>query len=220
MRRSKLLTRPTIDRDTAGRLLKHTFDDRASDWDVLEAVCRQADAEFAADLAAIVARDEEVVRKFIDKTVDEVVTIPAKLWVSLSPRRGQRWKNAQGNGWRSTRIDMYPVLVPKTHAQLLGYAIAMLINDALPYGRDLRRCKLDGCGAFFLVKPTAGRRRERYCSENHMRAAHKPDASDRVMASRAGKTLAEFRQEREVKRAKKARQLAKTTKQQRSRRAS
>ncbi len=198
---AKLLDRPSLPTRKGQRL--------PSDRDFLGAVFEfaQKDSELAADLAAVVAHDEKIVSKFMRETIFDVSAIPAR--VAVGWRRGRRWIDAvvhgrDIHGSHPLHVNVSPVLVPQTRAQVLAYALALLIDVDRPYGRDLRRCQLEGCGAFFLLERTRGRARERYCSEQHMTEAQKPTASHRVMASRAGLTLEEFEKQRAAKRAKTA----------------
>jgi hypothetical protein len=51
--------------------------------------------------------------------------------------------------------------------------VLMLADDSRPFGGALCRCRLDGCGRFFLEqKPATGRPQRLYCSRKHMLAAH------------------------------------------------
>ena len=65
------------------------------------------------------------------------------------------------------------------------YASLLLLDLSRPYGRDLCRCQLPCCRKFFLaVRPSSGRARRSYCSEEHMLQAHSAGSSRRVAASR------------------------------------
>lgn len=82
--------------------------------------------------------------------------------------------------WRIAGNDRNPIA-------LVRFALVSLASrtagDALPIGR----CSLDSCGRFFIIKKNsgeAGRLRTKYCSSEHMRAAHQANSLERVRRSR------------------------------------
>jgi hypothetical protein len=86
------------------------------------------------------------------------------------------------------------------------YAFATLENYAQwsvllarRLGVDICRCRLATCRKYFIAESTKGRIRRTYCTPAHMEAAQKLTASDRVMASRLGIPVSEFRQQRNRK---------------------
>ncbi len=84
-------------------------------------------------------------------------------------------------GGTSGRLIHY---LPENHEALLAHVVMSMRDDALEHeGGDLRRCKLESCGLFFLssdrTKET-GRPREAYCSNECMLKQHRSTSSDRV----------------------------------------
>ena len=69
---------------------------------------------------------------------------------------------------------------PSNLAAVLDHATLLLLDPALPFGKDLHRCRLETCSAFFLaVRSTGGRPRTEYCSKAHMTEHHDATAADR-----------------------------------------
>lgn len=67
----------------------------------------------------------------------------------------------------------------------LDYGLLLLLAANRPFGGALRQCALAECGRFFLYeKPTTGRARTRYCSEEHRLKYHAQDAKNRVRRMR------------------------------------
>jgi hypothetical protein len=83
----------------------------------------------------------------------------------------------------ATGLSARPVISPGRDAAI--YLVALLLDSSRPYGRDLCRCKLEGCGNYFLVhRPPTGRPRRDYCSLEHMEEAQRRTLSARVTKSR------------------------------------
>ena len=78
--------------------------------------------------------------------------------------------------WVCTDINAFNALVS-----------VLLLDAERPFGRDLCRCRLEGCGRFFILqkKSTPGVPRRLYCSEEHMTEAHQRGANARTAKSRA-----------------------------------
>jgi hypothetical protein len=64
----------------------------------------------------------------------------------------------------------------------LAYGVLLLRDTERPFGKDLKQCRLPGCGRFFLASDQVtdpslpGRRRHRYCSPEHMAAGQNTSA--------------------------------------------
>jgi hypothetical protein len=70
-------------------------------------------------------------------------------------------------------------------APVLDYAVLLLLDRKRNFGKELCRCKLGGCGKFFLAsRSTGGRPRTEYCEKAHMEQAHKAAAAQRAENSR------------------------------------
>jgi hypothetical protein len=90
--------------------------------------------------------------------------------------------------WRIAGDERNPI-------HLVRFALAALASrtegDALPIGR----CTLDSCGKFFIIRKQPGepgRLRTKYCSTDHMAAAHQAGSHERVRLSRERKRLAKL----------------------------
>ncbi len=73
--------------------------------------------------------------------------------------------------------------IPLDPAAVLAHTILLLRDQSKgTLGADLKRCQLPGCGIFFLSSDKVtdasrgGRKRERFCSDEHMDAAQTPGA--------------------------------------------
>lgn len=167
-----MLTQRTIHMPTAGRLLGVSLPSSATDAQFLETVfdLAQLDAKLHKDIATVA--DGDAHSRVVLRVARELVRVPARVAVSI-----------HGPG---THLSVRPVLLPRTRKGALAYALALLLDDDLPYRRELRRCQLDGCGKFFLVyRPPLGRPRDRYCTPEHMQEKQDRGLSKRVMKSRA-----------------------------------
>jgi len=79
----------------------------------------------------------------------------------------------------------------------IGYGLVMLLDVSRPYGKDLCRCRLEECQAFFLaIRQATGRPRRDYCCEEHLNAAHNRDSTDRVRAHRKRKAVEKAKRHR------------------------
>jgi hypothetical protein len=83
----------------------------------------------------------------------------------------------------------YRILSPTVSAAL-RYTLPLLLDEQLGLGKRLARCRL--CKRFFLRTTE----RRRYCSDAHMVAANAATGSERVLASRKGIPVAEWRRRR------------------------
>jgi len=98
-------------------------------------------------------------------------------------------------------IWMLPVLQRERHEAMLQghvlitepssletYISILLLDEKRGFGKDLRKCSLDGCEKFFLVyRPPTGRPQTRYCTREHMNEAHTRTATNRARKSRETK---------------------------------
>ena len=97
-------------------------------------------------------------------------------------------------------LSVQPRVTPDTARGVVAYALALLLDEDLPHGRDLCRCKLPRCGRFFMaVKSSKGRTRRNYCTDEHMLEAQKATASKRASESRARRLARERRSARRGK---------------------
>ena len=70
-------------------------------------------------------------------------------------------------------------------AAALDYAVLLIFDRKRPFLKDVCRCKLDGCGRFFLLdRATGGRPRKDYCCKGHMDQAHDAAGAKRADLSR------------------------------------
>jgi hypothetical protein len=69
---------------------------------------------------------------------------------------------------------------------LFALVLLWLQDPNRPYRKILSQCQYCNCGNFFLVKPPKrqGKPLRRYCKPEHMQAAHKAGAVERVRRSR------------------------------------
>jgi hypothetical protein len=76
----------------------------------------------------------------------------------------------------------------------LGLFLALLLDPERSFGQDLRRCRLPGCGRFFLVAPDRrGGPIPAYCPDtDHQKQAGALTAKDRAKKYRANKALREL----------------------------
>lgn len=82
-------------------------------------------------------------------------------------------------------------IAPKDLASMLGYIFLLFLDISRPYGANLCQCQLPDCGRLFLAqKPETGRPRRKYCSTEHMSAAHQANSYERVLASRKARKRA------------------------------
>jgi len=76
---------------------------------------------------------------------------------------------------------------------VVGYAMGLLLNPL--YGNDLKQCQWKDCRRFFFVserrrtaeaagKERTGKLPDRYCREEHMRAAHRARATEATLRRR------------------------------------
>lgn len=72
-----------------------------------------------------------------------------------------------------------------------AYAVCLLLDESLDFGKRLGRCVY--CENFFLAQRKTGRRRTRYCSDEHMGAADRAKGAERVAASRKGISVKQWR---------------------------
>jgi hypothetical protein len=136
------------------------------------------------------------------------------LWEVLAPARGKQEVLALPRGrrfitpglvisspkarWSEGRIVVdweIGSMSPTSAASLTALALSVLASrtkgDALPIGR----CTLDSCGKFFIIRKQPGepgRLRTKYCSTDHMAAAHQAGSHERVRLSRERKRLAKL----------------------------
>lgn len=122
--------------------------------------------------------------------------------VSLGPDRAQ---SALGKDWAEKASSAGLVLLPvfesdsgavRISYRLLArdlpaaitYVMMLFMDSARPFGRDLCRCQLKECERFFwVVRQAAGRPRDTYCSQEHMKEAHRRQVRERVAKHRARK---------------------------------
>jgi hypothetical protein len=79
------------------------------------------------------------------------------------------------------------LFVPLSFGALPAYAVLLLLDEELELGKDLKRCKFQGCGLFFFSSVRSegtGRPRERYCSKKHFLAARRGTSAERMRRSR------------------------------------
>jgi hypothetical protein len=80
----------------------------------------------------------------------------------------------------SWHLDLDDFTAGDSLTHILAYAAAVLVSDKSQFRSDLRCCKLESCGNFFLVeRGKAGRPRDSYCSPEHLKVAHEKDSARR-----------------------------------------
>jgi hypothetical protein len=67
------------------------------------------------------------------------------------------------------------------------WAIALIRNPNRRFAKLLCQCRLTECGNYFTAITSGTRPRRNYCTDEHMKLAHKRDAPRRVAKSRAKK---------------------------------
>jgi hypothetical protein len=114
-------------------------------------------------------------------------------WADSATRAGMvllpSFLGADGNAEVSYR------LLARDGWAAITFAMTLFFDAKRTFGRDLCRCKLEDCGKFFFVKPLKkrGRPRRDYCTPAHAKAAYDRQLRERVAASRAGLSVAEWR---------------------------
>lgn len=139
--------------------------------------------QFCADLQAIIeGRLNAASRRRVFTTADRLIMVPR------------------------TRDDGTVVFhyLPERTESALGHALRLLLDPAKPYGSDLKRCQWKDCRLyqgspdirrFFFVsdrrkaaaaagKAQTGKLPDRYCCEEHMRAAHRARATEATIRRR------------------------------------
>jgi hypothetical protein len=128
----------------------------------------------------------------------------ARLREALAAIVDHKWTHEQVTGWSSSAQHL--LLIPHIDFDFgqwsveyeyryrgdpddwprCAYALLLLLDESRPYGRDLCRCQLEGCGNFFLVvRPPKGRPQRLYCPDtDHAEKAHDATAVDRMRLSR------------------------------------
>lgn len=128
---------------------------------------RTARLRFATTVTGWLERLEfRSVKRFAGNTVGEKFSIVSPTTAS-APNDGQ-----------SIVVD---ILLP-----LVAWALALLMDKNREYGRKLRRCRLPGCGNFFLSESDSfGGRPSPYCSNPHMQEARRLKQNQRQHNYRA-----------------------------------
>lgn len=171
---------PHIDPYETSLILCKSSEECASNTRILEEVFDLAryDETLAAQLQIILDASEKQMTKLAARVVATLKRVRVKV-IEL---------------YNDGVVHILPVFVPKTSDHVAAYALSLLLDYELSYGRDLRRCKLAGCGRYFLVRyPHKGRPANRYCCTRHMEQAQARTLSERVMASRLGIPVSRFR---------------------------
>jgi hypothetical protein len=64
---------------------------------------------------------------------------------------------------------------------LVVFGLILLVDESRPFREKLCECHLQSCRLFFFeIKPPTGRPQRRYCSEEHLKAAHAQNAPRRM----------------------------------------
>lgn len=73
------------------------------------------------------------------------------------------------------------------HDGMLSRLLVWLMDAERPFGHRLSLCRLESCGKFFLAKPPKkqGKWLRRYCTRDHMKAAHQAATAAYVKRKRA-----------------------------------
>lgn len=70
--------------------------------------------------------------------------------------------------WDGKRIVRDEAILAVDHNAVLDYSLALLLDESKDLGQQLRKCRLEACGNFFLI-PTgrSGGRKPLYCRPEH-----------------------------------------------------
>jgi hypothetical protein len=85
------------------------------------------------------------------------------------------------------------LFVPLSFEALPAYAVLLLLDEELELGKDLKRCRYEGCGLFFFSSDRSertGRPREAYCTQDHLRKARRDTSAQRMRRYRAKRAAA------------------------------